>query len=55
MDRFDADGRLKDPNLEDEMREVVDDLLAEPSKRPEKARRLTRATRQRSVNDARQH
>ena len=31
QDRFDADGRLKGPSLEDEMREVVDDLLAEPS------------------------
>jgi chromate reductase len=29
MDRFDADGRLNDENLRDELREVVDDLLAE--------------------------
>jgi chromate reductase, NAD(P)H dehydrogenase (quinone) len=29
MDRFDADGRLNDENLEAELREVVDDLLAE--------------------------
>jgi chromate reductase len=29
MDRFDADGRLNDESLEDEVREVVDDLLAE--------------------------
>jgi chromate reductase len=28
MDRFDADGRLNDHNLEDELREVVDELLA---------------------------
>ncbi len=29
MDRFDADGRLNDENLEDEVREIVDDLLEE--------------------------
>jgi chromate reductase len=29
MDRFDADGRLTDENVGDELREVVDDLLAE--------------------------
>jgi chromate reductase, NAD(P)H dehydrogenase (quinone) len=29
MDRFDADGRLNDPNLEDEVREVVRTLMAE--------------------------
>jgi chromate reductase len=29
MDRFDADGRLNDQSLEDEVREVVDELLAE--------------------------
>jgi chromate reductase len=29
IDRFDADGRLNDPSLENELRELVDDLLAE--------------------------
>ena len=29
MDRSNADGRLNDENLEDELREIVDDLLAE--------------------------
>jgi hypothetical protein len=29
MDRFDADGRLDDRSVEDQVREVVDDLLAE--------------------------
>ncbi len=29
MNRFDEDGRLNDPNLEDEMREIIRDLLAE--------------------------
>jgi chromate reductase len=29
MDRFDSGGRLKDPNLEEQIREVVLDLLAE--------------------------
>jgi hypothetical protein len=33
MDRFDAEGRLNDPSLEDEMREVVDELLAEAEPR----------------------
>jgi hypothetical protein len=28
MDRFDAAGRLNDPSIEDELREVVDELLA---------------------------
>ncbi len=29
MNRFDEDGRLNDPNLEEEMREIIRDLLAE--------------------------
>jgi hypothetical protein len=29
MDRFDADGRLHDQSLGDEIREIVGDLLAE--------------------------
>ena len=29
MNRFDEDGRLSDPNLEEEMREIIRDLLAE--------------------------
>jgi chromate reductase len=29
MSRFDEDGRLNDPNLEEEMREIIRDLLAE--------------------------
>ena len=29
MDRFDADGRLNEPNLEEEVREVADTLVAE--------------------------
>lgn len=33
MERFDAAGRLNDPSLEDEMREVVDELLAEAEPR----------------------
>jgi chromate reductase, NAD(P)H dehydrogenase (quinone) len=38
MDRFDADGRLNDERLVDEVREVVDDLLAEAD--PEDSRKL---------------
>lgn len=32
MDRFDADGRLNEPNLEEEVREVASTLIAEATK-----------------------
>jgi hypothetical protein len=32
MDRFDANGRLNEPNLEEEVREVVATLIAESKK-----------------------
>jgi chromate reductase, NAD(P)H dehydrogenase (quinone) len=38
MDRFDADGRLNDESLEEQLREVVDDLLAEAD--PKDSRKL---------------
>ena len=32
MDRFDANGRLNEPNLEEELREVAATLIAEAKK-----------------------